>query len=166
MDRSSDTGSARVPSHSHESTGTPLTTKPCPSCDEPLAARAESGGSVVCPACGAALHFKSVAAGVNLEGHSLRRARHPSWAKFDTQRVEGDSFYRKTGRWHHMKWIIDRPRNWYYKHIADRETGEIIRHEDGPLSEHRGGVPRTKSPKHARRPRKEAEERAAQQRSS
>jgi hypothetical protein len=48
----------------------------------------------------------------------------------------GDSFYRELRRWHLLNRIIDRSKNWYFEHIADKETGEVIRHVDQPLSDH------------------------------
>lgn len=111
----------------------------CPQCTEPMAASAVSGTSVRCPQCEAVMSFKTLGAKVGASGHLLRRSRQPGRANFETQQVEGDSFYRATGRWHRLTRVIDRHQDRYYEHITDEETGIVMRHVDEPLSRHRPG---------------------------
>jgi hypothetical protein len=75
-----------------------------------------------------------------MEGRLFRRARSPGKVNYDVQHEEGDSFFRRTGRWHRLTRIIDRVRDWYFEHIVDAETGEVIRYRDEPLREHRTGT--------------------------
>jgi hypothetical protein len=85
------------------------------------------------------IHFKALAGGIRPEGRQFRRARSPGKANFDVQHEEGDSFYHATGRWHRVTRIIDRVRNWYFEHIVDAESGELMQYKDEPLSKHRSG---------------------------
>jgi uncharacterized Zn finger protein (UPF0148 family) len=117
--------------------GSPETVQ-CPKCGGPLAPTPANGSSVTCPECGSALWFKDLHARVEVKGHSFRRARHPGVkANYDVQTEEGDSFHRKTVRWHRLTRIIDRLRDRYYEHVTDAETGTVLRHVDERLSEHR-----------------------------
>lgn len=50
----------------------------------------------------------------------------------------GDSYFMETGRWHSLVRVIDRIKDWYYELIKDKKTEEIIRYENGKLSEHQG----------------------------
>ena len=73
-----------------------------------------------------------------MRGHLFRRARHPGTrANYDVQLEEGDSFHRKSARWHRLTRIIDRLRDRYYEHVTDAETGVVVRHIDERLSDHR-----------------------------
>jgi len=113
------------------------TTARCPKCGASLLARGEEGTSIRCNQCGSELYFKYLEGSITPSGYLLRRARSPSKANYRIQREEGDSFYRKTGRWHKLIRIIDRVRKWYYEHIVDSETGEVISHKDQSLTDHR-----------------------------
>jgi hypothetical protein len=91
-------------------------------------------------ACGSITHFQQLGGTITPTGHLFRRARSPGKAKYDVQHEEGHSFFRQTERWHHLTRVIDRVRGRYYEHITDVETGELVRHRDEPLSEHRQDV--------------------------
>jgi hypothetical protein len=55
-------------------------------------------------------------------------------------RWEGRSLLRLArhdGRWHLVERTIDRVSDRYVEQIADVETGDVMRHVDEPLSEHR-----------------------------
>jgi hypothetical protein len=67
----------------------------------------------------------------------MRRHRSPGRSRFNVQRQEGDSYFVKTRRWHTLTRVVDRVRNWYYEHIEDAETAEVVRHVEEPLDEHR-----------------------------
>jgi len=111
----------------------------CPRCRAPLPAAAAPRNLATCAACAATTHFKFLVGHVKARGHVFRRARHPGKANFAVQHEEGDSFHRKTFRWHKLTRIIDRVRNRYYERIVDSETEVVIRHVDEPLSEHHPG---------------------------
>lgn len=49
----------------------------------------------------------------------------------------GDDLTVSTGRWAKLDRVIDLEHDHYYEHIVDAETGEVLRHVDEPLSEHR-----------------------------
>ena len=42
--------------------------------------------------------------------------------------VSGDDLHRKSGRWSVVIRTFDRAKDWYYEHITDKETGQILRH--------------------------------------
>lgn len=111
----------------------------CPQCKAPLAASGVDGTLVRCSNCGSTMHFKHLAGSVSVRGYLFRRARSPGKANFNVQREEGNSFHRKSARWHKLTRIIDRVRDWYYEHIVDAETENIVRHVDESLSKHRSG---------------------------
>jgi hypothetical protein len=83
------------------------------------------------------MYFKHLSGSVTPKGNLFRKARSPGKANFNIQREEGDSFYRKSARWHTLTRIFDRVQNWYYEYIVDAETGTIVRHVDESLSKHR-----------------------------
>ena len=41
-------------------------------------------------------------------------------------------------QWMKIHRIIDRVKGWYYEHIVDPETGNVVRHCEEPLSKHQG----------------------------
>jgi hypothetical protein len=49
----------------------------------------------------------------------------------------GDSFDRDTGRWLRMEQVFDHVRRWRWKRLVDKNTGTVIRNEEGPDREHR-----------------------------
>jgi len=65
------------------------------------------------------------------------RHRSPGRENYDIQHIEGDDLHKSTGKWNWLSWVIDRVNDRYRKLIIDGETGEIIRDDDKPLSEHR-----------------------------
>jgi hypothetical protein len=52
--------------------------------------------------------------------------------------VDGDDLYKKTGKWNHLKRIIDHANDLYEKVVTDPETGEVVHFQKEPLSQHRG----------------------------
>lgn len=94
---------------------------------------------VPCPQCGSTFRIfeLQITASVVAEGHLGHRLRSPGKGKWKRQEHGGDSFFRKDGRWHKLVRILDRAKNWYYEHITDAKTGEVVRHIEEPLSEHK-----------------------------
>ena len=76
--------------------------------------------------------------GIKVDNKQKFRHRSPGKDNYDVQHIEGDDIERMTGRWHRIRWVIDRIAKRYQKRIIDGETGEVLRDEDKPLSEHRG----------------------------
>jgi hypothetical protein len=72
-----------------------------------------------------------------VEGHLGYRMRSPGKGKWKRKEHGGDSFFRKDWRWHRLVRILDRTKNWYYEHITDAKTGDVVRHCEEPLSQHR-----------------------------
>lgn len=50
----------------------------------------------------------------------------------------GDSYFKKTGRWHSLVRVIDKVKDRYYELIKDKETGKVIMKKEGKLSDHQG----------------------------
>lgn len=76
----------------------------------------------------------------SLTPHSFldAKALHSNSRKWFARSKVGSSFYTLTGRWHRLERFINRASNWYYEHITDAETGEIVRHDEGKLTDHTG----------------------------
>ena len=110
---------------------------PCPKCGVALPEPSRTATAVQCGQCRAVLFFQPLEESLTFRGSLFRRARSPGKANYQIQREEGESFFRRTGRWHDLTRIIDRVGRRYYKHIEDAETGEVIDHKDKPLPEHR-----------------------------
>jgi hypothetical protein len=49
---------------------------------------------------------------------------------------QGDSFDRDTGRWLDLTQVVDHDNDRYQKRLVDQETGEVVRDDDHPLSDH------------------------------
>jgi len=52
--------------------------------------------------------------------------------------VDADSFYKGSGRMHHVVRVIDRLSNSYYERIVEKESGALIREVSEPLTNHQG----------------------------
>ena len=50
----------------------------------------------------------------------------------------GDSWSARLRRWLHRTMRIDRKNNTYEETVVDPQTGEVVHHDAGPLSAHRG----------------------------
>ena len=92
-----------------------------------------------CPHCGSTARTYGVAleATVTLRSMLRFKARHPGGGRPFGEGEVGDDVHRKTGRWMRLERIIDRARDWYREHISDPTTGEVVRHVEEPLSQHR-----------------------------
>lgn len=105
-----------------------------------------------CPQCGSiartahdSVHETSILNDY-LKTHLKRR---DNGRKVVLEVIEGDDYYRKTGKWNIMRRIIDRANDWYEEVFYDRDTNEIVHQKQEPLSEHRkpneNGYPRNPS---------------------
>ena len=50
----------------------------------------------------------------------------------------GASWFHRTRRWHIIEQVVDRRNNRYKKKIVDEATGEVLRDDDGLLTDHQG----------------------------
>lgn len=107
----------------------------CLSCDATIAA---DSAHLPCSRCG------SLDRGVEVvDTSTMRELTHSKLRKAKCGRPalevkSGDSRDHRTGRWNTVEQRIDREHNRYYKHVEDPSTGEVLRHADEPLSEHKG----------------------------
>ncbi len=95
--------------------------------------------SYACPACGAvgSLHV-SLTLGDTAEAHeSIRTKGYSDQGKEFLDARSGDSYFRKDDEWHEIVQVVDRSSNRYVKRIVRKSTGEVLRDDDGPLTEHR-----------------------------
>ena len=92
-----------------------------------------------CPQCGSisCVFYVWIRASAIVEGHLGYRMRSPGKGKWKRQEHGGDSFFRKDWRWHRLVRILDRAKDWYYERIMDAKTGDVVRHCEEPLSQHR-----------------------------
>lgn len=99
-----------------------------------------------CPKCGS--RARQIGKAINTqerpEVYLKRHAKHRDGGpKVIREVIEGDDYYRKTGKWSVMRRVIDRTKNWYEEIFRDRKTGAIIHQKEHPLSEHKN-KPKTK----------------------
>lgn len=114
----------------------------CGKCDRN---RTDDGISITlprpqCPDCGAtSLSYKvKVAAGVTAHTSLGLKNRRPNESKPTIELKQGASYNRDNRRWLEVEQIVDRQNNRYKKKIMDPHTGEILRDDDGKLSDHQG----------------------------
>ena len=75
---------------------------------------------------------------VSVKSYLKTHSKHREGGKKVVREViEGDDFYRKTGRWSIMRRLFDRINDLYEESFKDRETGEEILRKSEPLSKHR-----------------------------
>ena len=71
------------------------------------------------------------------DGYRLKGYRAGS-KKFFIDERSGPSYYRVGSEWHHLTRTIDRENNRYVETIRVLRTGELLKHEEGLLSQHVG----------------------------
>jgi len=92
-----------------------------------------------CPNCGSRARTFGVAADIRIQSavYLKTHTKHrDGGSKVLREVIEGDDYYRKTGKWSVMRRVIDRGKNWYEEIFRERETGAIIHEKAHPLSEH------------------------------
>lgn len=109
----------------------------CGDCDALLSSEEHA-----CPECGSrAQHVKvRVHETITIREGIRLKTNEPGRKKPIKDYQDKPEFFRKAGRWHRVLRIFDRsvqPAR-YYEHITDEESGDVIRHVDEPLSDHRG----------------------------
>ncbi len=106
----------------------------CSDCGEQLDAQAGA-----CPRCGSRHRTVHVTAGVRTEALALARLQQKrrGCSKPIREVKAGDEIYRETGERRRLVRVIDREHDRYYERIEDL-SGDVIRHIDEPLSQHRG----------------------------
>lgn len=62
----------------------------------------------------------------------------PSKQKCRVKIFTGSDLRKSDSKWMKKEQIIDKDRNYYKEKITDPKTGEIVHHDEGPLSEHQG----------------------------
>jgi hypothetical protein len=93
-----------------------------------------------CPVCGSTARTANVTitetskASTYLKTHTKHRDGGP---KIVREVIEGDDYYRKTGKWSLMRRLIDHANDWYEEIFRDRDTQKIIHQKAEPLSEHK-----------------------------
>lgn len=93
----------------------------------------------LCPICGSQnrlLVARDAQVIKSNEQTTLKKMR-PGNKRFHEKIKAGDDFHHKSGQWNRLERIIDRDNNRYFEHIEDDE-GNVIRHIEEPLTEHRG----------------------------
>ncbi len=95
---------------------------------------------VPCPACGelSRKFFREANEKVFFRDVMEMKGKHGGKGRPFFEAKTGDNFYFKEEKWNHLEQIVDRDNDLYIKIITDPETGEVIRNERKPLSEHQG----------------------------
>ncbi len=99
-----------------------------------------AGGDRACPECGSlskliSLSFEdkvTIGLDTKITGKRVGEKR-----PFIEEKV-GDDFNRDREKYIYREQIIDRENNYYKKLLKDKETGEILRHDEGLLTDHQG----------------------------
>lgn len=93
-----------------------------------------------CPACASTVRRVEVGISATATARSVLsfKARRAGRSRWFAKGKVGDDFHRKTGRWSRLERILDRAGDWYREIIRDRPTGDVIHHDEGPLSKHTG----------------------------
>jgi hypothetical protein len=115
-----------------------MTSVTCTSCGERIA----NVDDPICPTCGCADRLISVSVGGSLELHSKLdlkkfRANESRTKGLANHTRTGDDLHRDTGQWRRVTRVIDYENDAYFEHIEDHD-GNVVRHVDEPLSQHRG----------------------------
>jgi hypothetical protein len=79
-----------------------------------------------------------LAATVTMHSTLAFKARRSGGGRPFAEGFVGDSLHRLTEVWNRVERYIRRDINWYREHISDLRTGQVIRHVEHPLSEHKG----------------------------
>ena len=111
----------------------------CSGCDAILLEPFQVESRDPCPECGSTNRKFSMDAADRLWlGEMLgMKQKRPGEKRPILETKCGDSLFRKTNEWHKLVRVIDRHNDRYYEFITNEE-GEVLRHVEEPLSEHRG----------------------------
>lgn len=107
----------------------------CSSCGLP-----RSDAQVPCPGCGAGEVTVTLDTGAATASGEALVVLEKGEGKKRLRRLRKiwEEIFRKTGRLHLLDQEVDPAKDRYRKRIVDTETGEVLRNEDKPLSEHQG----------------------------
>jgi hypothetical protein len=112
----------------------------CSGCGTPIIEDTPAGLRRPCPRCGSLGRTEnvSVAETIHVQEYLKTHTKHRDGGrKVVREVIEGDDYYRKTGKWNVMRRLIDRGKNWYEESFLDRDSGEIVHRNAEPLSKHR-----------------------------
>jgi hypothetical protein len=111
----------------------------CKDCSTVYDANDTREGRMPCPVCGSTARVFNEAAGNDLDLHEMlaMKVKAPG-QKPHLETKSGHDYFRLTGTWSQLDRVIDKRNNQYYEHITDLETGEVRRHCEEPLDQHRG----------------------------
>jgi hypothetical protein len=95
---------------------------------------------LTCPECGSERRHivATLTSTAQVRSRIDTKARREGARKAFLEERSGDDLWRKFGKWMKLTRLVDRDRDRYFEHIEDPETGEVARHVDEPLSQHRG----------------------------
>lgn len=112
----------------------------CNNCGKVLLIMVGFTESMKCPDCGENSWNLNVniVDKLSISGMVRLKQRHKPKTKPFKEIKEGDELFRKTGELHHVERIADRENDLYSEIVTDPETGEIIKINQEPLSEHLG----------------------------
>src|SRR5665213_128619 len=92
-----------------------------------------------CPKCGGLSRTQCVSVAFGLGIHSLigiKGKRDGKGKPFIEQKI-GDDLHRDSGKWKNREMLVDHENDRYKEKIVDKETGQIDREVEEPLSQHR-----------------------------
>lgn len=114
----------------------------CHDCGATVPAEIEGKAREPCPACGSLVRERRVLIEETLqlreELHLKGRHGRPGEVAPHVELKTGDSYSRRLGKWMKRTLQVDREKNLYEETVTDPDTGEVIHHDAGPLTEHTG----------------------------
>jgi hypothetical protein len=110
----------------------------CGGCNRELPSWTGIGNGVPCPKCGATTRKTCVSISDTVELHddTAFKLKSKGVKKPIVEGKSGDDLTIKTGRWAARTRLIDREQNRYIERIVDKNTGDVLRDVDEPLTDH------------------------------
>ena len=111
----------------------------CSDCQTEYDADVSTSEEKRCPKCGSIAKTITVQFEDRIEFHDqLAMKSKRDGEKPHLKAKVGDNYDHSRGKYVHIEQTVDRDNNRYRKLVKDKETGEIIRDVDEPLSDHKG----------------------------
>ncbi len=111
----------------------------CSACGAPITEK-NANPKDPCPYCGCTRKLVRLGHTDTVSVHDRYRfkAKNPGTHKKVFWSKGGDDLQRDTGRWMTLSRTFDKREDWYTETLIDKETGEIVKHVEEPLTQHIG----------------------------
>ena len=111
----------------------------CGACDYFFNDSENSEGLPDCPKCGFSVKTIFPLGQVGrLQGALCIKSIPPEGGRWISKSESKHSHFKRDDEQHYIERVIDRGNNHYYERIINKETGEVVREVEEPLTEHQG----------------------------